>query len=90
MNQDTTVDDIVAFYMNARKNASTADAATQTIERFSITGALLVDAFNAAHLDLTRSDAEAEMIRAHRNELLSHFSTQQSSEGSQNEPGEQD
>ena len=87
---ETTVDDVVSFYTNARKENSTADAADQTIERFSITGVLVVNAFNAAHLDLTRSDAEAEMIRAHRNELLAHFNTQQSSDGSQNEQGEQD
>jgi len=80
MNQETNVNDVVAFYMSARNTASVSNAATQTIERFPITPALLVDAFNAAHLDFSRSEAEAETIRAHRNELLSHFNNQSSAD----------
>lgn len=73
MNPKTQINEVVSFYLIARECSSVADAATQTIPQFTITPALLVDAFNAAQLDLSRPDAEAEVIRAHRNELLSHF-----------------
>lgn len=77
MNPEMNVAKIVDFYTNARKNSSVEDAATQAIEHLAITPSELVDAFNAAQLDLSRPDAEAKVIHAHRNELLSHFKTQE-------------
>jgi len=77
MNPETQINEVVSFYLNAWKSSSVADAATQTIAHFAITPSLLVDAFNAAQLDLSRPDAEAEVIRTHRNELLSHFKSQE-------------
>jgi hypothetical protein len=76
MNPEVTVNEVVAFYTSARQSSSVADAATLTLRQFGITPSLLVDAFNAAQLDLSRPDAEAEVIRSHRNELLSHFNTE--------------
>jgi hypothetical protein len=77
MNPEITVNEVVAFYMSARQSSSVADAATLTQAQFGITPSLLVDAFNAAQLDLSRPDAEAKVIHSHRNELLSHFNTRQ-------------
>jgi len=69
-----TVDEVVNIYMTFRKTLSVSDAADSTINQLSITPPSLVDAFNAAQLDLTRSNEEAEVIRDYRNELLTHFS----------------
>jgi hypothetical protein len=68
--------DIVNTYMEIRTSASIQDATAATIERFSVSPSLLVDAFNAAQLDMSRPEKEAELIRKHRNELLSLFSSQ--------------
>jgi hypothetical protein len=76
MNPVMTVNEVVAFYTSARQNSSVADAATQTITQLAITPSLLADAFSAAQLDSSRSDTEAKVIHAHRNELLSYLKTQ--------------
>lgn len=73
MNNEITVNQVVVSYTQARQSLQVAEAATQTMTQLAITPSQLVDAFNAAQLDLSRPDAEAEIIHAHRNELLSHF-----------------
>jgi len=70
-----SVNDVLKTYMSLRKSLSVADAASETIVRLTITPLLLVDAFNAAQLDSSFSNEEAETFRNHRNELLSHFSS---------------
>lgn len=73
MNPDMTVNEVVNCYLDARKNSSVAEAASQTLKKLSILPSVLVDAFSAAQLDLSRSEEEAKVMHAHRNELLSHF-----------------
>lgn len=73
MNPEMTVNQVVAYYMRARQSSSVAEAATQTMIQLAITPSQLVDAFNAAQLDLSRPDTEAATIHSYRNELLSHF-----------------
>jgi hypothetical protein len=73
MNPEMTVNQVVAHYTRARQSSSVAEAATYTMTQLAITPSQLVDAFNAAQLDLSRPDAETATIHAHRNELLSHF-----------------
>lgn len=67
------VNNVVNTYLQLRHHSSVADASVSTIARFSINPSLLVDAFNAAQLDLSRTDEEAEVIRNCRNELLAHY-----------------
>ena len=73
MKPETTVNEVVEFYRNIRQNKSIEEAASLTISHFGVTPSQLVDSFNAAQLDLSRSDADAEDIHAHRNALLSHY-----------------
>ena len=69
----TTVDEVVNAYQGYRSTRSVADAANATMDQFSISPSDLVDAFNAAQLNLNRPDADAAVIHEQRNELLSHF-----------------
>lgn len=65
--------EIVKYYIELRKTLSVDDAVSQTLAHCSITLSVLVDVFNAAQLDLSRPDEEADVIHTRRNELLSHF-----------------
>ncbi len=76
-NRHMKVAEVVTIYTNHRKKLEVAEAASTTISQCSISPSLLVDAFNAAILDLSRSDEEAAIVHAHRNELLSHFNSQE-------------
>jgi hypothetical protein len=68
------IKEIVSIYMELRnQNQSVEDAASETMSRCSIDESGLVDAFNVAQLDLSQTEQEADVIREHRNELLSHF-----------------
>jgi hypothetical protein len=66
-------DDIINTYFELRKEVSVADAASKTIEQFSLTPPILVEIFNAAKFEMLRSDEESEIIRLGRNEILSYF-----------------
>ena len=68
-----TIDEVVNAYQGNRATQSVADAANATMAQFAILPSILVDAFNAAQLNLKRSDADAAIIRDQRNELLAHF-----------------
>jgi len=70
------MNETVRIYTELRKVRSVADAASETMSQCSIAPSLLVDAFNAAQLDLSRTNQEATVIHEHRNELLSHFNAQ--------------
>lgn len=77
---DPTVDEVVLAYQGYRATQDVAAAAGATLDQFPITPGLLVDAFNAAHLNLNRSDADAAVIHGQRNELLRHFHDAQEAE----------
>ena len=68
-----TVDEVVNAYQGYRATQSVADAANATMAQFVIPPSDLVNAFNAAHLNLNRSDEDAAVIHKQRNELLAHF-----------------
>ena len=68
-----TANEIITAYLELRKTASVADAASETLSRASITPSMLLDTFSAAQLDLSRSDEEAAVLHKSRNELLAHF-----------------
>ncbi len=72
-----STNDIVDRYMHLRDTSSVAEATSETIKQLSITPSDLVDSFNAVQFDFHRSNEEAEIIRDHRNELLSHFRNNQ-------------
>ena len=72
-----TPNEIVNLYMEHRKTQTVAAAAAATMARCSIAPSILVDVFSAAQLDGSRPDQEAAVILVHRNELLSHFNSQQ-------------
>jgi len=73
MTPETTVDEVVTAYQGYRKTQDVAAAADATIEQFALTPSYLLDAFNAAHLNLDRPDEDAKVIHGQRNELLAHF-----------------
>jgi len=69
----TAVSEVIDTYLGFRANLDIAEAASRTMTSCSITPSLLVDAFNAGILDMSRSSEDAGQIHRHRNELLSHF-----------------
>ena len=71
------INEVVTTYLMHREELPIAEAASATIDACLIPPFLLVDVFNAAQLDPTRSDKDADLIRMHRNELLGHFRSQQ-------------
>lgn len=70
-----TVREVINTYLAFRTGLGVAEAASQTTTGCSVTPSQLVDAFNAGILDLSRTSEDAELIRQHRNELLSHFNS---------------
>ncbi|TWU40044.1 hypothetical protein Q31b_33880 [Novipirellula aureliae] len=79
-NDETTVKEVVDIYMALRDEYFVTKAAAETMDRCSVTPSLLVDAFNAKILDLSRPSEEADAIHGYRNELLSHFTSSNQAE----------